>query len=58
MNTGITQTIADIAEVNPSIDLRGLSDNTLVSFIPMSDVTDSGRWTGRQERRLDDVRVG
>jgi type I restriction enzyme S subunit len=58
MNAEITQTITDIAEVNPSVDLRGLSDDTLVSFIPMSDVTDSGRWTGRQERRLNEVRIG
>jgi type I restriction enzyme S subunit len=58
MNTEVTQTIANIAEVNPSIDLRGLCDDTLVSFIPMSDVTDSGRWTGIQERHLDEVHVG
>jgi type I restriction enzyme S subunit len=58
MNTGITQKIADIAEVNPSVDLRGLRDDTLVSFIPMSDITDTGRWVGMQERRLDAVRVG
>jgi len=58
MNAEITQTIADIAAINPSIDLRGLRDDAVVSFIPMSDVTDSGRWVGKQERHLDEVRVG
>jgi type I restriction enzyme S subunit len=53
-----TITIAELAEVNPKVDLLRLSKNTPVSFIPMSDLTESGRWVNRQERYLDDVRFG
>ncbi|MGH9343639.1 MAG: hypothetical protein ACRD19_07760 [Terriglobia bacterium] len=49
---------SELVEVNPHVDLRGLHDEAQVSFIPMSDVSDSGRWLGRQERCLADVRVG
>jgi type I restriction enzyme S subunit len=58
MTTPISITIAELAEVNPPVTLCGLSDDDAVSFIPMSDVTDSGRWVNRQERRLTDIRVG
>ena len=48
-----TIAIAELAEVNPKVDLRRLRDDTPVSFIPMSDVTQSGQWVNHQERQLD-----
>ena len=53
-----TTTIAELAEVNPKVDIKRLKDDALVSFIPMSDVTESGRWVNHQERRLDAARLG
>lgn len=53
-----TTTLAELAEINPAVDLRILSDESMVSFIPMSDVDESGRWVNRQERKLDHVRSG
>jgi type I restriction enzyme S subunit len=53
-----TIALAELAEVNPKVDLRQMSGDTAVSFIPMSDVTESGRWVNRQEHCLDDVRFG
>jgi type I restriction enzyme S subunit len=53
-----TVTIAELAEVNPAVDLRALSPESMVSFIPMSDVTESGLWVYRQERKLNDIRSG
>lgn len=53
-----TQALSDLAEVNPRVDLRGLHGESFVSFIPMSDVTEAGRWTGDQVRKLNEVRVG
>jgi type I restriction enzyme S subunit len=50
--------IAELAEVNPKVDLRKLREDTPVSFIPMSDVTESGRWVNQQERLFGDVRFG
>lgn len=50
--------LSEVAEINPRVELRNLRDDTVVSFVPMSDVSESGRWVGRQERRLDQVRVG
>jgi type I restriction enzyme S subunit len=50
--------LAELAEVNPYVDLAGLRPDTPVSFIPMADVSESGGWLRRQERRLADVRVG
>jgi type I restriction enzyme S subunit len=58
MNTDATISISGLAEVNPDVDLSGISGNSLVSFIPMVDVSENGQWIGRQERRLDEVRVG
>jgi len=58
MSNAETISIAELAEVNPKVDLRGLRDDTPVSFIPMSDVTEGGQWVNRQERRLDEARFG
>jgi type I restriction enzyme S subunit len=58
MSIELTQALSELAEINPRVDLNGIRGDTPVSFIPMSDVSDSGQWTGRQERPLDDVRVG
>jgi type I restriction enzyme S subunit len=58
MSEAETIAIAELAEVNPKVDLRRLREDTPVSFIPMSDVSESGQWVNRQERRLDDVRFG
>ena len=48
----------DIAEINPKTDVSHLDDDALVSFIPMSDLTDDGRWLGGDSRRLSSVRHG
>jgi len=49
---------ADIAAVNPRCALNGLVESDLVSFIPMADVDDGGRWAARQARPLQQVRTG
>jgi type I restriction enzyme S subunit len=51
-------TLHDIAEINPKTDVRHLRDDDLVSFIPMSDLTDDGRWLGDDTRTLRSVRHG
>ncbi len=53
-----TQPISDLAAVNPSPTVRLLHPNTLVSFIPMSDVSDAGEWIGKQTRRYSQVSLG
>jgi len=53
-----TMPLSRIAEINPNVNLKGLKDTEEVSFVPMADVTDSGRWINRQTRPLKDVRVG
>jgi type I restriction enzyme, S subunit len=57
MNTDMVS-ITELADVNPKTDLQGLAADSLVSFIPMADVTETGQWIGHQERHLRDVRVG
>ncbi|MBP7528647.1 MAG: restriction endonuclease subunit S, partial [Syntrophorhabdaceae bacterium] len=57
MNTAMVP-ISELAEVNPKTELHGLTSDSLVSFVPMADVTESGHWVGRQVRHLRDVRVG
>lgn len=47
-----------LAEVNPPRGALKLSLDSEVSFIPMGDVTESGRWVGRQTRRFVEVRNG
>jgi type I restriction enzyme S subunit len=48
----------DIAEINPKTEVSHLDDDALVSFIPMSDLTDDGRWLGSDRRKLRSVRRG
>ena len=50
--------LSDISEVNPPTDRHGLDDNTMVSFIPMADVSESGEWINQQARPFKDVRNG
>lgn len=50
--------LSEIAQVNPGRPRLSLEPQTEVSFIPMSDVTDSGRWDNRQVRKYQDVRKG
>ena len=49
---------SDVVQVNPTTELHGLNDETDVSFIPMSDVSESGQWVNRQTRPLEDIRNG
>lgn len=51
-------TISDLADLNPTVALSQLTVDSEVSFIPMSDVTETGRWDIRQTRRLLEVRKG
>lgn len=51
--------LADLAEISPQVPLpRNATQAMPVSFIPMSDVTESGEWVGHQVRALGDVRNG
>lgn len=58
MNPAPSQALADIADLNPRVELSSLRDDTVVSFIPMADVSDSGEWVNRQYRFLGEVRTG
>lgn len=49
---------SDIASVNPRTPLNGLDPDAPVSFIPMADVDDGGRWATRQTRPLREVKTG
>jgi type I restriction enzyme S subunit len=49
---------ADIASVNPRTPLNGFDPDAPVSFIPMADVDDGGRWVTRQTRPLREVKTG
>lgn len=53
-----TISLSGLAEVNPKVNLTGLSPNDLVSFIPMADLREGGGWLQRQTRSLKDVRSG
>ena len=50
--------LSDISKVNPPTVFHGLESNTMVSFIPMADVSESGEWINQQARPLKDVRNG
>lgn len=48
-----------IAEINPPVRIpKGLSGEDFVSFVPMSDVSESGHWTFKQVRSLGSVTTG
>jgi len=51
------QSISDAAYINPSLT-KAVAPEQEVSFIPMADVSDTGRWTGRQTRKQREVSVG
>lgn len=53
-----TVSIADLAEVNPRTYVHELKPDDLVSFIPMADVSEEGRWHGCQECKLKEVQSG
>jgi type I restriction enzyme S subunit len=51
--------LSTIAEINPSVHIpHGISPSDLVSFIPMSDVSESGQWTVRQLRPMRSIQAG
>lgn len=50
--------ITYFADINPKTTVAHLGNDDLVSFIPMADVDDSGRWISRQSRPLRDVKSG
>jgi type I restriction enzyme S subunit len=49
---------SDIAEINPPRRKLNFDDGTEVSFVPMSDVSESGRWIIRSSRPLYEVSRG
>jgi type I restriction enzyme S subunit len=46
---------SSIAEVNPRVSITHLSSDMSVSFIPMSDVTETGQWIHHQEQKLENL---
>lgn len=54
----LKQPLADFVDVNPKPSLNGLTSNSPVSFIPMSDATEAGVWVNRQTRKLKEVQNG
>jgi len=50
--------LGELSLINPPTNLQGLGPEDLVSFIPMSDVTDHGEWAVRRNRPLSEVRAG
>lgn len=45
-------TLADIAMINPTSNKSQLKIDSWVSFIPMQDVSEDGRWTTRREKQF------
>lgn len=50
--------LTELVDVNPPGSVRRLEPDEDVSFIPMQDVSESGRWLNRQERKYSSVRTG
>ena len=51
--------LAAIAEINPGVRIpREIASSDEVSFIPMSDVSESGDWITQQTRQLRSVTTG
>lgn len=50
--------LEDIANINPSVSISGLSNETGVSFLSMPDVGENGRITNHQCRPLHEVKSG
>ncbi|RLB70047.1 MAG: restriction endonuclease subunit S [Deltaproteobacteria bacterium] len=49
---------SDLAQINPPRPALTVDVSKTVSFIPMSDVSESGRWVTRRTRRFGDVSKG
>jgi type I restriction enzyme, S subunit len=55
----MSRPLSDFVHINPKFELpAGANARTPVSFVPMSDVTESGHWIGRQVRSLQEVSSG
>lgn len=55
----MSRALSDLVHINPKIELpKGANANTPVSFVPMSDVMESGDWIGQQVRPFHEVRSG
>jgi type I restriction enzyme S subunit len=50
--------ISDLTEINPKTNLSRLTLDDLVSFIPMTDVSESGEWKHKQAAPLRNLRTG
>ena len=50
--------LAELATVNPPVSTDHLEPDNIVSFIPMTDVTETGHWVRPQVRKLREVRNG
>ena len=50
--------LANLATINPATTSTHLQPDDMVSFIPMSDVTETGQWNSHQIRKLREVRHG
>lgn len=50
--------LTQIVDVNPHSQTRNFSSETLVSFVPMSDVSDFGEWTHRQAKTIGSIGNG
>lgn len=50
--------VSDLAEVNPPRLRLEVGPEDMVSFIPMVDTTESGRWVNKQSRQYSEVRQG
>ncbi|MGH2532186.1 MAG: restriction endonuclease subunit S [Thermomicrobiales bacterium] len=50
--------LTQFAEVNPAAAFAHLPPDAQVSFIPMSDASETGEWIGHQTRKLSQVRQG
>ena len=50
--------LSSLADVNPSRSDKKAGRDEAVSFIPMADVTDTGRWIGDQSRKYGEVCQG
>jgi type I restriction enzyme S subunit len=50
--------LSELAKINPRKDVRINEESTPVSFIPMGDVSESGKWVRQQTRPLGEVDSG
>lgn len=50
--------LVDLAVINPTRSLMKIGPDDFVSFIPMADITEGGRWINRQSRKHKEVRQG